>query len=116
MKKIYRFADIAVRPQAVAADNIFFLAGRCEYDNRQKPRPCTGSDLFQNVVPAEARQVQIQQDKLWHCGGVAPGIFPGPEKIVERFDTIPDNDNLVFQLVSFQRAQSQYLIIRVIFD
>ena len=73
-------------------------------------------DGLQHFQATDLGQFQIQQDDLGRAIRAALGVRPAGKEKVQRLFAVPDDVNLVRQLMFPQRNQRQLHVVRVVLD
>src|SRR5207237_1243897 len=108
LAEVDRLADVAVRAQAVAGDDVLLFAGRGEDHDRQQARAGVGPDAPQHLEAVDLGELQVEQHELGRGG--APGVGAGAEQPVEGLGPVAGQEDLVLDVVLRERAAGQRLV------
>ena len=67
-------------------------------------------------MPVHSRELQIEQHERRKLGDIPLGPLPATEKIVERFDPVFRDDDVVGDVRFFESAQRQQHVVGIVFD
>src|SRR5207249_9991691 len=62
-REVDRLTHVAVRAEAVAADEIALLLGRREDHHREQSGTRIGTQAAQHLEPVDARELEVEQDR-----------------------------------------------------
>ena len=85
---VCRFADVAVRAHAVAIDQVLFIIGPGEDDDRNKLRSIVGAHPSEKLKAVHVREIKVNQNNRGHFDGVTVLVSPGGKQIVQRVKPI----------------------------
>src|SRR3982074_3263128 len=84
--KIHGLANVTIGAESVTFQPVPVLGGRAQNDDRQKLRLLVATNLPQDLVSVDLRQLQIQQNQLRQR--VAASVGGRREEIGKRLDAV----------------------------
>src|SRR6202035_4650793 len=93
--EVHRFADVTVGAQVVTVDQVRLLFGAGQHHHRQSPGSLVGAKAPKHLEPVELGQLQIKQNQPGEHAGVSPGVRAGSEQVVQRFNAVARNHEVV---------------------
>ena len=112
--KVDRLHDVRIRAELVAADQILFLARRCQHDDGDRLQRIVRFQGAQHVETVDFRHLQIQEENSW-VPGCAARVRIAPVQIVERLGAVAHDDNFVREIDLFESGERQLDVVRIVF-
>jgi hypothetical protein len=109
-------ANVAVGTQAVAIGAVLLFIGRGENDDGEKLGAFVGAELAEDLEAVELGEFEVKQNDFRERGKRRGGIGTGSEEIVESFAAIAGDDDFVLNIIFFQRAECEQLVIGIVLD
>jgi hypothetical protein len=115
LMEVHWFDDVGIDAQSVGTGEVGFFAGRGEHDHGDVFQERVGAHVFKDLEAIEFGHFDVQQDHHgWIIGAFGVGSLA--EEVIEGFDSVTGDNDLISQVIIFQGGESQLHILPIIFD